>query len=869
MNLSALLTPGSSPASGSASQPTRPRSTRLRQSSTHENRLRSSSGSRSARADVISSSKIANHEADPDSEQAKSPLHSSSEASALIAKDTGSESNHDGKSADGDQSASTMAGNEAAADAVSGQNGAEQVVEHQQEDGSSIEGSQGMDEDEDDESQGESGESEEEEDEEAEEEDDDDDDDDDDDSDGSRSIEGSIDAERDGGAMSSMPSQRDGERTGANEQTTKKRAHDRDASSGGGSLGQSGTNDAAEERNAEGTASAPHRPAVKRRRRFDRTPSPGTMLPPAPPPRPSMRLALKATPLDRPTEDDKDYLIDVHETMLESLKESGGLWAVYWLEKAKAGQGPSTVAVGANNDPRQASGSSHAASTSTSALAPPASVPAPPGNEGVDDLPPELRGLLNRHQPDEAAAAPRQRRKRVDGDNKYDVKDDFVDDSELLYDEPTHRGRPQVEGFHVSIGPVVLIEEPKKSTRGSRAKAVRAAGVEGTDSATEATGSTNAHTLAANSAASVAAAGVYYGAGSSTGASGSTTNMSYFANRMFAKYALDKDLLPPLPPQSSDDAEMKSSGSSSAMGMNSLLNGSHAARGQSSPGTQADPITFVDVDGDDEDNEPARNHYKEILDRSNHVGLTKTNKNPVAAVDPRFQVAINQLKEQIEATDWSNKSKFPPSLKPSLVEFAGLAVQLGEYNDNFFHWLPNLFPYNRFTMHKLTKREFYLKHIEMFAELQSEHMDRLKTLVEAAMPEQQQAYEAALAGWRHRGSPDLMDSSGTDGPDDANQASPEEGPPEKKWRWSDQMKYEVAICVTIDDAMSELTNEKIVIEGGEPNSSNISSRKMLWARLAELWPEQGWATSTSISKEYALIKRRLDRATGSAVEASG
>ncbi|CEH14138.1 UBINUCLEIN/YEMANUCLEIN [Ceraceosorus bombacis] len=605
-----------------------------------------------------------------------------------------------------------------------------------------------------------------------------------------------------------------------------------------------GTNDAAEEPDAQGTASAPHRPAVKRRRRFDRTPSPGTMLPPAPPPRPSMRLALKATPLDRPTEDDKDYLIDVHETMLESLKGSGGLWAVYWLEKAKAGQDPSTVAVGANNDPRQASGSSHAASTSTSALAPPASVPAPPGNEG--------------------------RRKRVDGDNKYDVKDDFVDDSELLYDEPTHRGRPQVEGFHVSIGPVMLIEEPKKSTRGPRAKAIRATGVEGTDSATEATGTTNAHTLAANSAASVAAAGVYYGAGSSTGASGSTTNMSYFANRMFAKYALDKDLLPSLPPQSDDDAKMKSSRSSSAMGMDSLLNGSHAARGQSSPGTQADPITFVDVDGDDEDDKPARNHYKEILDRSNHLGLTKTNKNPVAAVDPRFQVAINKLKEQIDATDWSNKSKFPPSLRPPLVDFAGLAVQLGEYNDNFFHWLPNLFPYNRFTMHKLTKREFHLKHIEMFAELQSEHMDRLKTLVEAAMPEHQQAYEAALAGWRHRGSPDPMDSSGTNGPDDANHASPEEaGPPEKKWRWSDQMKYEVAICVTIDDAMSELTNEKIVIEGGEPNSSNISSRKMLWARLAELWPEQGWATSTSISKEYALIKRRLDRATGSAVEASG
>jgi hypothetical protein len=57
-----------------------------------------------------------------------------------------------------------------------------------------------------------------------------------------------------------------------------------------------------------------------------------------------------------------------------------------------------------------------------------------------------------------------------------------------------------------------------------------------------------------------------------------------------------------------------------------------------------------------------------------------------------------------EATDplgidsWENKAKFPPNLKPRLTAVALEALKLGEYNENFFNYLPKIFPYNRFTM---------------------------------------------------------------------------------------------------------------------------------------------------------------------------
>lgn len=47
---------------------------------------------------------------------------------------------------------------------------------------------------------------------------------------------------------------------------------------------------------------------------------------------------------------------------------------------------------------------------------------------------------------------------------------------------------------------------------------------------------------------------------------------------------------------------------------------------------------------------------------------------------------------------WENKAKFPPNLKPRLTIVALEALKLGEYGENFFNYLPKIFPYNRFTM---------------------------------------------------------------------------------------------------------------------------------------------------------------------------
>lgn len=60
--------------------------------------------------------------------------------------------------------------------------------------------------------------------------------------------------------------------------------------------------------------------------------------------------------------------------------------------------------------------------------------------------------------------------------------------------------------------------------------------------------------------------------------------------------------------------------------------------------------------------------------------------------------SIEELKIDIDKASFQVKGKFPPTLKPLLTKLAVQAIMLGEYNDAFFSKMPQIFPYNRFTM---------------------------------------------------------------------------------------------------------------------------------------------------------------------------
>lgn len=57
-----------------------------------------------------------------------------------------------------------------------------------------------------------------------------------------------------------------------------------------------------------------------------------------------------------------------------------------------------------------------------------------------------------------------------------------------------------------------------------------------------------------------------------------------------------------------------------------------------------------------------------------------------------------QLRLAIRQEDWTQRGKFPQTLKPLLNNLALQSIKLDEYDEHFFNYMPELFPYNKFTM---------------------------------------------------------------------------------------------------------------------------------------------------------------------------
>ncbi|KAJ1023194.1 hypothetical protein NDA16_003347 [Ustilago loliicola] len=527
----------------------------------------------------------------------------------------------------------------------------------------------------------------------------------------------------------------------------------------------------------------------KRSRRHSPTPPEAVTAPP-PPKRPTVRLSILEARKD-------GYLINVPELVLNKLKGEDHPWAAWYEEQ---------MLVAAEPEP----------------AAPSVGPELTPILEGFDGL----AKLLAKYPTGEGSGAPpgaggASKKRRRPADDKYDigqydVRDPFVDDSELNIDEPTHFAKPKADGFYVTQGTVEL-EKAKALGKGQPIPA-----------------KDRPKPLSIRD--------------SKVGFAGSL-------NKLVAKKAQQNTELPPMPPTASP----------SSMQLGSLLNngdpgspsvgaGSALTNTQKYDGSHDAPISVEDVDG-------------------NPSKLAKKNRYPTLPVDPRLQAAFDELKRKVDAESFAVKTKFPPNLKPPLVETARVAVALGEYDNNFFNHLPTIFPYNRFTMMKLVKREFFPHHIKYFEDLKQEHLDKLGKMIRDSYSQQLADFEAAHKKWMERGeapkdgeAPELSRPAAKDANADETMEvdGQEEGEdeniePTKRWKWSEEMREEVFVLITIENAMSEIRNEKYKLENSAEQYSEINARKACYKQMAELFPEEGWTTSTNISREYAQIKKKKDR----------
>lgn len=260
----------------------------------------------------------------------------------------------------------------------------------------------------------------------------------------------------------------------------------------------------------------------------------------------------------------------------------------------------------------------------------------------------DLAKLLQKYPPQSSGGPQRKRRMDEYDVGSYDTKDPFVDDSELGLDEPTHIVKTRSDGFYVAQGPVEL----------ARAKS---------------------NQLASRSASA------FRSSINGSGMGGGWSGYARQTNKLLAKRAASRksqSTAPPVPKAKTPQEESMPTD-------------------QATPAPQSEPDKDTSVvpptpqePSQPREATPTQPNSGSSADKADK----KKSKYPTRPVHPQLQAMFDHLKTLVQRASFAVKTKFPPELKPPLIDTAKLAVELDEYNDNFFNYLPSIFPYNRFTM---------------------------------------------------------------------------------------------------------------------------------------------------------------------------
>lgn len=207
---------------------------------------------------------------------------------------------------------------------------------------------------------------------------------------------------------------------------------------------------------------------------------------------------------------------------------------------------------------------------------------------------------------------------------------------------------------------------------------------------------------------------------------------------------------------------------------------------------------------------------------------------------PELEAQLDTLQKAIAKHDFANKGKFPPDLKPILQETAIKAISLGDYGDNFFNYLPKIFPYNRFTMFKLTKRLVYKDHIRLIHERQTALLDELTKQVDEGMEQAKAEFDRNVMLWEERKArrkaedalkppnPNGMEGVEPTGPiipiqthsvhegdkdhdkegDGGDEEDDKDKPPTTRYRLNETMRGYLWALVQLSNEVCTLTNEK-------------------------------------------------------------
>ncbi|KAF8331846.1 uncharacterized protein EI90DRAFT_3154274 [Cantharellus anzutake] len=451
---------------------------------------------------------------------------------------------------------------------------------------------------------------------------------------------------------------------------------------------------------------------------------------------------------------------------------------------------------------------------------------------------------------------PRRRRRRADPENEYyDLNDPFIDDSDLGVDAPTHFAQTKQKGFYVNSGDVTLVLD-SESKLGRKRKAGSA--------------STTSKLPSFLTAAR-------------PGFNSSRSTLHGLASK--PESALQPpDVLPfQLPEFPSRDSAAQADDSSPQINRESTVISREPPRSVGN-GTQDSPIALDDNDQPDAYSETMNASSKRMkmengasvsistlqtsngtkTDHESQNGDLSSKKRKRSSTgdllhefSPLMQEEFRKLQPLVAKESFILKNKFPPALRAPLSEVALKAVELDEYGENFFKYITEIFPWNKFTMTKLVKRLIYDRHVKIINHRIDALLEELKIIVEEGFLAAQQAHKDEES----ENAPAEVAAN----QDDIGSAAPakrerDTARPVQRYRWTDPIKSCVWQMVSLNNTLASMANVMHEYEpGNHPLVSDQSMRKALYQRIVGVFPE-GWMTSGLISRETSNMKKKVQMA---------
>ncbi|KAL7411597.1 hypothetical protein BDY24DRAFT_127195 [Mrakia frigida] len=120
---------------------------------------------------------------------------------------------------------------------------------------------------------------------------------------------------------------------------------------------------------------------------------------------------------------------------------------------------------------------------------------------------------------------------------------------------------------------------------------------------------------------------------------------------------------------------------------------------------------------------------------------------PKPEISPEVEEALIHLKEEVSKCDWSNKGKFPPHMRPVVAEVAKIAIRTDCYTQPFFDRMPAIFPYNKFTITKLIRKEVHTFHTQFLADQRAALIAAFQKEVDAVKEDRVETHEAAVTAF--------------------------------------------------------------------------------------------------------------------------